>query len=50
MLCTEACSAAYAMDGTMRTAVVNSLFGDGAAALALLTPRRAPMPPPARAS
>jgi predicted naringenin-chalcone synthase len=37
VLCTEACSAAYAMDGTMRTAVVNSLFGDGAAAIALLT-------------
>jgi polyketide synthase Type III len=33
VLCTEACSAAYALDGTMRTAVVNSLFGDGAAAL-----------------
>ena len=36
VLCTEACSAAYAVDGTMRTAVVNSLFGDGAAALALV--------------
>lgn len=36
VLCSEACSAAYAMDGTMRTAVVNSLFGDGAAALALM--------------
>jgi polyketide synthase Type III len=35
VVCTEACSAAYALDGTMRTAVVNSLFGDGAAALAL---------------
>jgi polyketide synthase Type III len=35
VLCTEACSAAYAIDSTMRTAVVNSLFGDGAAALAL---------------
>jgi polyketide synthase Type III len=34
-LCTEACSAAYAFDDTMRTAVVNSLFGDGAAAIAL---------------
>ncbi|GAA4140368.1 3,5-dihydroxyphenylacetyl-CoA synthase DpgA [Actinomadura keratinilytica] len=37
VLCTEACSAAYALDGTMRTAVVNSLFGDGAAALALVS-------------
>ncbi|WP_405087198.1 3,5-dihydroxyphenylacetyl-CoA synthase DpgA [Microbispora sp. NBC_01389] len=36
VLCSEACSAAYALDGTMRTAVVNSLFGDGAAALALV--------------
>lgn len=36
VLCTEACSAAYAMDSSMRTAVVNSLFGDGAAALALV--------------
>jgi polyketide synthase Type III len=35
MVCTEACSAAYVFDGTMRTAVVNSLFGDGAAAVAL---------------
>ncbi|WP_079056338.1 3,5-dihydroxyphenylacetyl-CoA synthase DpgA [Streptomyces caeruleatus] len=35
MLCVEACSAAYVIDGTMRTAVVNSLFGDGAAAIAL---------------
>jgi predicted naringenin-chalcone synthase len=36
LLCAEACSAAYVMDATMRTAVVNSLFGDGAAAIALL--------------
>jgi polyketide synthase Type III len=36
VLCAEACSAAYTMDSTMRTAVVNSLFGDGAAAVALL--------------
>lgn len=35
MLCVEICSAAYVFDGTMRTAVVNSLFGDGAAAVAL---------------
>jgi alkylresorcinol/alkylpyrone synthase/polyketide synthase Type III len=35
MICVEVCSAAYAFDGTMRTAVVNSLFGDGAAAVAL---------------
>jgi 3,5-dihydroxyphenylacetyl-CoA synthase len=36
MLCAEACSAAYVFDSTMRTAVVNSLFGDGAAAIALI--------------
>lgn len=36
MLCAEACSAAYVIDSTMRTAVVNSLFGDGAAAVALV--------------
>jgi 3,5-dihydroxyphenylacetyl-CoA synthase len=37
MVCSEACSAAYVMDSTMRTAVVNSLFGNGAAAVALLS-------------
>jgi 3,5-dihydroxyphenylacetyl-CoA synthase len=37
LICVEACSAAYVFDGTMRTAVVNSLFGDGAAALAIST-------------
>ncbi|MFI7498071.1 3,5-dihydroxyphenylacetyl-CoA synthase DpgA [Streptomyces sp. NPDC049687] len=37
VLCTEACSAAYAMDSSLRTAVVNSLFGDGAGAIALLS-------------
>jgi polyketide synthase Type III len=36
LLCAEICSAAYVFDGSMRTAVVNSLFGDGAAALAVL--------------
>ncbi|MEU6719650.1 3,5-dihydroxyphenylacetyl-CoA synthase DpgA [Nonomuraea sp. NPDC046802] len=35
LVCIEACSAAYVFDGTMRTSVVNSLFGDGAAALAV---------------
>ena len=38
MVCAEACSAAYVIDGSMRTAVVNSLFGDGAAAIALVAP------------
>ncbi|WP_049414179.1 type III polyketide synthase, partial [Stenotrophomonas maltophilia] len=32
LLCVEICSAAYVFDETMRTSVVNSLFGDGAAA------------------
>jgi alkylresorcinol/alkylpyrone synthase/polyketide synthase Type III len=35
MICVEVCSAAYAFDGSMRTTVVNSLFGDGAAAVAV---------------
>lgn len=33
MVCMEICSAAYVFDGTMRTAIVNSLFGDGSAAV-----------------
>lgn len=37
LLCAEACSAAYVFDSTLRTAVVNSLFGDGAAAVALVS-------------
>lgn len=37
LLCSEACSAAYVFDSTMRTAVVNSLFGDGAAAIGLVS-------------
>jgi len=44
LLCTEACSAAYVLDSTMRTAVVNSLFGDGAAALAVVGRRGAGVP------
>jgi hypothetical protein len=36
--CADACSAAYVMDSTMRTAVVKSLFGDGAAAVAVVAP------------
>jgi predicted naringenin-chalcone synthase len=38
MVCAEVCSAAYVMDDTMRTAVVNSLFGDGAAAVVVVAP------------
>ncbi|MFI9387622.1 3,5-dihydroxyphenylacetyl-CoA synthase DpgA [Kutzneria sp. NPDC052558] len=44
VLCAEACSAAYTFDGSMRTAVVNSLFGDGAAAVALVADGEAPGP------
>lgn len=33
MVCVEVCSAAYVFDHTMRTAIVNSLFGDGSAAV-----------------
>ncbi|MFJ2604288.1 3,5-dihydroxyphenylacetyl-CoA synthase DpgA [Streptomyces sp. NPDC087425] len=36
MVCIEACSAAYVFDDTMRSAVVNSLFGDGSAAVAVI--------------
>lgn len=36
MVCIEVCSAAYAFDGSMRTSVVNSLFGDGAAAITVM--------------
>lgn len=32
LVCAEICSASYVFDMTMRTAVVNSLFGDGVAA------------------
>ena len=35
LLCVEVCSAAYVRDETVRTGVVNSLFGDGAAAIGL---------------
>jgi 3,5-dihydroxyphenylacetyl-CoA synthase len=57
LLCSEACSAAYVFDSTMRTAVVNSLFGDGAAAIALVSgdlaasaPSAAPAAPAASAT
>jgi polyketide synthase Type III len=36
-VCVEVCSAAYVFDGSMRSSVVNSLFGDGAAAVVLTT-------------
>ena len=35
LVCVEPCSAAYVFDGTLRSSVVNSLFGDGAAAVAV---------------
>jgi predicted naringenin-chalcone synthase len=41
MLCVEICSAAYFHDGSMQTAIVNSLFGDGAAAVLLAAGERA---------
>jgi predicted naringenin-chalcone synthase len=47
MLCVEICSAAYVFDGSMQTAVVNSLFGDGAGALALLAPASPALAKPA---
>jgi len=36
VLCVEICSAAYVVDGSIDVAVVNSLFGDGASAAALI--------------
>jgi predicted naringenin-chalcone synthase len=45
LLCAEACSAAYVFDSTMRTAVVNSLFGDGAAAICIASGKLDPLPP-----
>jgi polyketide synthase Type III len=47
LLCAEACSAAYVFDSTMRTAVVNSLFGDGAAAIVLTADDAGDRLPPA---
>jgi 3,5-dihydroxyphenylacetyl-CoA synthase len=47
LLCAEACSAAYVFDSTMRTAVVNSLFGDGAAAIILTSGDTVDAPAPA---
>ncbi|MFE3604080.1 3,5-dihydroxyphenylacetyl-CoA synthase DpgA [Streptomyces sp. NPDC059096] len=50
MVCVEACSAAYVFDGTMRSSVVNSLFGDGSAAVAVRAPAHPgeePSPAPA---
>lgn len=46
MVCIEACSAAYVFDGTMRTSVVNSLFGDGSAAVLVVAGGRDPRPVP----
>jgi len=47
MVCIEACSAAYVFDGTMRSSVVNSLFGDGAAAVAVMAPETGELAGPA---
>ncbi len=48
LLCIEVCSAAYVLDGSLNGAVVNSLFGDGAAAVVVGTrPIRSRFPNPA---
>ncbi|WP_317620937.1 3,5-dihydroxyphenylacetyl-CoA synthase DpgA [Streptomyces sp. CBMA123] len=49
MVCIEPCSAAYVLDGTMRSSVVNSLFGDGSAAVALMASEQPDDRGPARA-
>src|SRR5207248_7471181 len=43
MVCIEVCSAAYVFDGTMRSSVVNSLFGVGCGAVVVTA--RAPANP-----
>lgn len=48
MVCIEACSAAYVFDGTLRSSVVNSLFGDGSAAVAVRSPVPDTAPGPAQ--
>ncbi len=50
MICIEVSSAAYVIDGTMRTAVVNSLFGDGCAAVALVAGQPGPADPVGRST
>ncbi|CAE1146265.1 3,5-dihydroxyphenylacetyl-CoA synthase [Serratia sp. Tan611] len=45
VVCTEICSAAYIEDGTLPTAVVNSLFGDGASAAAVVSSSEDDAPP-----
>jgi polyketide synthase Type III len=47
MICIEVCSAAYVIDEDMTTAVVNSLFGDGSAAILVVTSENSPAPSPA---
>ena len=43
LLCIEICSAAYVYSSKMSTAVVNSLFGDGAAAVLMCTEQASSM-------
>jgi 3,5-dihydroxyphenylacetyl-CoA synthase len=47
MLCVEVCSALYVIDDNVETAVVNSLFGDGAAAIAVIAGETCSEPRPA---
>ncbi|MCP4265038.1 MAG: type III polyketide synthase [Candidatus Brocadiaceae bacterium] len=42
LLCVEICSAAYTHDGSIKTGVVNSLFGDGAAAILIASDEEYP--------
>lgn len=52
MVCVEVCSAIYVVNDSIATAVVNSIFGDGAAATAIITPSTAAQAfePPERTS
>ena len=46
VLCAEICSAAYVPDNNLGNVVVNSLFGDGAAAIAICTHEQTELPTP----
>ncbi len=48
LVCVEICSAMYVIDDTMNTAVVNSLFGDGAAATIISQKTLPPVAPVAK--
>lgn len=44
LICVEICSAIYTLDGSVRTAIVNSLFGDGSAVALLRHEKECQLP------